>query len=71
MREAQRRLLREAAVPLVKTGRTKAAEGAVCVELALKRNGVVYFEVNESRVVSDRGYDYKKAVSETLRNQQR
>lgn len=71
LREAQRRLLREAAVPLVKTGRTKAAEGAVCVELALKRNGVVYFEVNESRAVSDRGYDYKKAVSETLRNQQR
>ncbi len=63
---AQRKLIREAAVPLVQTERAKAEEGTICVELELKKNGVVYFEINENRVNSDRGYDYRRAVSEAL-----
>lgn len=61
--EEQRKLLVESARPYLKTKRTEAADGKVCVKLSLGRNAVVYFEVNPGEVTSDRGYDYERVVS--------
>jgi len=58
----QKKLLLEAAVPYLKTDRVKAADNRLYIELNLKKNAVVYFEVNAGQVVSDRGYDYDKAI---------
>lgn len=61
--EAQKRLLRDSAKPLVKTERKKQEAGSIRVELLLEKNGVVYFELNACKVSSDRGYDYERVVS--------
>lgn len=61
--EAQRKLLREAARPGIRTDRLKAMDGELCVELCLEKNAVVYFEVNASRIACDRGYDYARVIS--------
>lgn len=61
--EAQRNLLKEAARPDIKTDRLKAMDGELCVDLCLKKNAVVYFEVNASRMTSDRGYDHARVIS--------
>lgn len=61
--EEQRKLLLEAARPYLKTKRTEAADGKVCVKLSLDRNAVVYFEVNPGEVTPDRGYDYDRVIS--------
>ncbi|MDE6320472.1 MAG: xylan 1,4-beta-xylosidase, partial [Lachnospiraceae bacterium] len=63
LKEEQRKLLLEAARPYVKTKRTEAEDGKVCVKLSLTRNAVVYFEVNPGEVTSDRGYDYDRVIS--------
>ena len=33
------------------------------VKLCLNKNAVIYFEVNASRISSDRGYDYDRVIS--------
>ena len=63
----QKKLLQEAARPRLKTERRNAGEGRLQVGLLLRRNGVVYFEAKACRVVSDRGYDYERVISETAR----
>lgn len=63
---ARKKLLKEAAAPRLRTERVKAREGVLQAELVLNRNAVVYFEVSACRVISDRGYDYDRAVSEAL-----
>ncbi len=61
---AQRKLLKDAARPFLKSARLSAAEGRLSVKLQVRENGVVYFEVKESRITSDRGYNYDRVVSE-------
>ena len=53
---------RKAAMPYIKTDRVRAVDGNVCIELSLNRNAVVYFEVNRSEVIPDRGYDYERVM---------
>lgn len=62
----QRKLLKEAARPFVQTGRVRAADERVSAELNLRKNAVVYFELNGGGIASDRGYDYDRAVSEAI-----
>lgn len=62
--DGQKKLLREAARPCLQTGRVKACDGVLSVELLLGRNAVVYFELNESVVRSDRGYQYNRVISQ-------
>ena len=63
LNEEQKRLLREAAMPYLKTDRLKALDGNVSIAFSLNRNAVVYFEVNRSEVIPDRGYDYERVIS--------
>lgn len=60
----QKKLLREAARPYLESDRTGVRDGRVGLELCVKKNGVVYFELRASKLVSDRGYDYEKVISE-------
>ncbi len=60
----QRKLLREAARPYIESGRAAAMEGRLCLELQVRKNGVVYFEARESRLLSDRGYNYERVATE-------
>lgn len=60
--EEEKKLLLEAAVPALKTDRSKAEEGRLYIELVLKKNAVIYFEVKAGRIISDRGYDYDKVL---------
>lgn len=62
----QRKLLKEAARPFVQTGQVRAADERVSAELNLRKNAVVYFELNGGGIASDRGYDYDRAVSEAI-----
>lgn len=61
--EEQKKLLKESARPYIQTDRMEAEDGRLCVELSLRRNAVVYFEVNPGKVISDRGYDYNRVIS--------
>ena len=61
-REEQRALLQEAATPLLRTERTAAQGQQLTIELAAKKNGVVYFEVNRAPLKPNRGYDYQKVL---------
>lgn len=60
----QRKLLKGAARPYLRSGRLISAEGKLCVQLYVKENGVVYFELKASRLTPDRGYDYERVVSQ-------
>jgi len=60
--EEQKKLLRRAAQPFVQTGRLRSAGACLEFVLPLKRNAVVYFEIDKCVVQSDRGYDYERAV---------
>lgn len=59
----QRKLLVEAAKPLIRTKRKEAEDGQLKVKLTLERNAVVYFEVQPGEVTPDRGYHYDRTVS--------
>lgn len=56
------KLLRESAYPLVKTQRIEKNRSSK-VSFEIKKNGVIWFEIKESEVTSDRGYDYDKVLS--------
>lgn len=62
LKEEQRELLREASRPLLQTKRVSSQQTTVQIEMTVKRNGVVYFEVAKAPLTPDRGYDYKRAV---------
>ncbi len=55
------KLLRDSANPLINTYRKKAGD-KLAVEFTLNKNAVVYFEVKESAIKSDRGYSYERAT---------
>lgn len=61
---AQKKLLKEGAVPLVETKRQDCVSGAADVRLTVKKNGVISFEVLPVRGESDRGYSYARAIGE-------
>ena len=63
LKEEQKKLLKEAARPYVKTARLEADAGRLKVELGLRKNAVVYFELTANQLLPDRGYNYNKAVS--------
>lgn len=56
-------LLRSADKPLIGSSRPVKRNGGVRVDLQVKPNGVVYFELSGSAVTSDRGYDYNRVVT--------
>lgn len=58
--EELRKLLVEAAKPLVQTKRKEAEDGQLSVKLTLEKNAVVYFEVQPGEVTPDRGYAYDR-----------
>lgn len=60
LKEEQKKLLLEAATPYLKTDRIKSDDNRLHIELCLKKNAVVYFELNAGQIISDRGYDYDK-----------
>lgn len=61
--EATFALIRSAARPLVKSEVIKAEDGKASAEISVKKNGVVYFELNARRFTPDRGYDYERVVT--------
>ncbi len=61
--EEQLKLLRSADTPLVASARIDAVDGAVKSSIAVEPDGVVYFEIFESKLTSDRGYDYAKVLA--------
>lgn len=54
----QTELLREAARPLVQTQRLTPVSGRLELTLSVRTNGVLYFEIQEADITSDRGYEY-------------
>ncbi|MEJ6950367.1 GH39 family glycosyl hydrolase [Natronospora cellulosivora (SeqCode)] len=61
--ETQLELLRDSAKPLISTDRLKSINGSLSISIELKRNAVLYFELCEAEILSDRGYDYHKVMS--------
>lgn len=59
--ERQKKLLQQASQPLVQTRRLECVGTTVEITLLLKRNAVVYFEVEKCDLQSDRGYYYERA----------
>lgn len=60
--ERQKKVLKEGARPLVETVRRSVQEGKASVELCVRENGVVYFELQQVKVGGDRGYDYARTI---------
>jgi len=60
--ERQRKLLKDSARPFIKSRRMKVEEGMLQVSLTVKEHGVVYFELQPVKAVSDRGYDYERVM---------
>lgn len=55
----QKKLLREGAVPLVKSARVKAVSQKIPLSFELNPNAVVYFELRETVNGGDRGFRYE------------
>lgn len=51
-------LLQAAAGPLIQTERLASVSGRLNIGLSVKKNGVLYFEIREAEIKSDRGYEY-------------
>ena len=62
LNQAQIDLLRRSAVPFVQTERKTAEDKKVSVQVAIRPNGVVYFEVAPVTGGGDRGYDYHRVM---------
>lgn len=54
----QTELLREAAGPLVQSEQLTSVSGEIAFEVSVRKNGVLYFEIQEADTTSDRGYQY-------------
>lgn len=62
--QAELKLLRSADKPQVKSFRPENCDGTVAIELRVNANGVVFFSLDgNSKIVSDRGYDYKRVIT--------
>ena len=61
----QKRLLQDCARPFISSSRVTAAEGRLQIELAVKENGLVYFELQRAEIKNDRGYDYCRVMQYT------
>lgn len=59
-------LLKAGAQPQISTRRYEDVSGEVTVELHLKKNAVLYFELRPAAIVSDTGYSYEKALAECV-----
>lgn len=60
--EKQKKLLKEAARPLLSSRRVEASEKKVRVVLGIQEHGVVYFELQPVTTKGDRGYDYNRVM---------
>lgn len=60
--EEQKKRLQQASRPFVQTCRLERVGTTIEITLLLKRNAVVYFEVEKCDLQSDRGYCYNRAV---------
>ena len=60
--ERQKKVLKEGAKPLAETARRQVQDGMASVELYVRENGVVYFELQQIKAGGDRGYDYARTI---------
>ncbi|MCQ2524501.1 MAG: glycosyl hydrolase [Lachnospiraceae bacterium] len=60
--KAQTKLIKESAWPLVKTDRLLPTDSRIETTFEVKPEAVIYFEIKESKMTSDRGYNYKKVI---------
>ncbi|MBO7362264.1 MAG: xylan 1,4-beta-xylosidase, partial [Lachnospiraceae bacterium] len=58
----QKELILGGAYPNVNTRKVEFAAGRACFEVAVRENGLVYFELKPVDTVPDRGYDYKRVM---------
>ena len=56
-------LIRSSAHPLVQSAVVKASGDTATISVSVKKNGVIYFELEERTFTPDRGYDYEKVIS--------
>ncbi|MBO7335481.1 MAG: xylan 1,4-beta-xylosidase, partial [Lachnospiraceae bacterium] len=61
--KAETELIKSAAYPAVQSAVVKAENGCVKITLTVRKNGVVYFTLNQRHFTPDRGYDYDKVVT--------
>ncbi len=59
---AQKKLLQESARPSVSSARVCAEDKTAELGLRVKEHGVVYFELNPSKLQPDRGYAYDRVM---------
>jgi len=60
--EAQKKLLREAARPTIRSMRVEKSNQQLSFSIEVEENGVLYLEIQPIRGISDRGYDYKRVM---------
>ena len=58
----QKKLLKDSSRPQITSMQRRSADGMLTVELVIKQNGVLYFEVKKISPTNDRGFLYEKAV---------
>jgi xylan 1,4-beta-xylosidase len=58
----QKALLKEHAVPLVRSDIITAVNGEIEFKFMLKQNAVVYFDLKKTQIRSDRGYSYERVM---------
>ena len=56
-------LIKSSAFPQIASEVVTSADGKASVKLTVKKNGVVYFELNTRSFTPDRGYDYDRVLS--------
>ena len=60
--EKQKKLLREAANPLITSSRVYPDSRNAEIKLNIREHGMVYFELAPVVTKSDRGYDYRRVM---------
>ena len=58
----QKKFLKDAAKPLIGSSIVAGADGTASFDISVKKNGVVYFELNKRDFTPDRGYNYEKVI---------
>ncbi|MBP9995835.1 MAG: xylan 1,4-beta-xylosidase [Lachnospiraceae bacterium] len=61
--DEQKKLLKDSAKPLIKSDIVKPEDGIAAIDINVKTNAVVYFELNRREFTPDRGYDYEKVIN--------
>ncbi len=59
----QLELIRDAAKPMIISNNFKCLNDSLTISLKLERNAVIYFELFETDLSVDRGYDYNKVMN--------